>query len=121
MKISNSHQVFSHILSSPRALSHPDEFLGPNWKDVLNFWLYFDTLISGQIDIVNDEMQHNFDGQNSYRWVCALQVTAYSQDAFNITPPKFDFAVLELIGSHELIKTGGELKYLSRILSLVTV
>lgn len=122
MKISNSHQVFSHILSAPRAIEYPGEFLGPNWKDVLNFWLFIETLSPGQIALVDDKIQIDSFYDRKFRMDCALRVTAeYAADAFNLMPPKFDLAILELIGSHELIKTGVELKYLSQILSLVTV
>jgi hypothetical protein len=44
MKISKIHQEFSEQLNDPRALTHPEDFLGPNWKDVINFWLYVDGL-----------------------------------------------------------------------------
>jgi hypothetical protein len=49
MKISNPHQLFSVHLKQPRALTNPEDFLGPNWEDVINFWLYADTLNQGEI------------------------------------------------------------------------
>jgi hypothetical protein len=44
MKISKTHQVFSVYLKEPRALTNPEDYLGPNWQDVINFWLYLDGL-----------------------------------------------------------------------------
>ncbi len=44
MKISQTHLKFSDYLEEPRVLTNPEDFLGPNWKDVINFWLYLDTL-----------------------------------------------------------------------------
>ena len=44
MKISQTHQRFSYRLKEPRALTNPEDFLGPNWEDVINFWIYIDTL-----------------------------------------------------------------------------
>ncbi len=55
MKISTTHQRFVRILSNQRALEHPEEFLGPNWKDILNFWLYLDTLSSRFISSVDQQ------------------------------------------------------------------
>jgi len=120
MKISKRHQVFSNILSAPRALEYPGEFLGPNWKDVLNFWLFIETLSPGQIALVDYKIQiDSFYDRNSLMDF-AIQVTGGDvADVYNLTPPKFDLALLELIGSHKLIENGGELKYLSQILSLV--
>ena len=55
MKISETHQFFANWLNTQRALSNPDEFLGPNWKDVLKFWIYLDTLSDEQLDIVDSQ------------------------------------------------------------------
>jgi hypothetical protein len=44
MTYSKIHQKFSKILKNPAALTNPEKYLGPNWEDVLNFWIYLDTL-----------------------------------------------------------------------------
>jgi hypothetical protein len=44
MKISKIHQTFSDLLEDPKVLTNPEDFLGPNWEDVINFWFYIDTL-----------------------------------------------------------------------------
>jgi hypothetical protein len=44
MTYSKIHQNFSQRLNQPEALTNPEKYLGPNWKDVLNFWIYLDTL-----------------------------------------------------------------------------
>jgi len=43
--ISKTHEEFSERLSYKklRVLSHPQEFLGPNFEAVLNFWLILET------------------------------------------------------------------------------
>jgi hypothetical protein len=48
MKISKAHQRFSEELNESRALTHPQEYLGLNWRDVINFWFYIDTLSWGE-------------------------------------------------------------------------
>jgi hypothetical protein len=44
IKISKTHKRFSELLNQPDALTNPEKYLGPNWEDVLNFWIYLDTL-----------------------------------------------------------------------------
>ena len=44
MKISKTHKHFSERLSEPRVLTNPEEFLGPNYKAVLNFWMILEEL-----------------------------------------------------------------------------
>jgi hypothetical protein len=44
MKISKTQQRFSEELKEPRSLTNPEDYLGPNWQDVINFWLYVDGL-----------------------------------------------------------------------------
>ena len=45
MNISKIHEEFSERLSYKklRILSNPEEFLGPNYKAVLNFWILLET------------------------------------------------------------------------------
>jgi hypothetical protein len=44
MTYSKTHKRFSERLEQPDALKNPEKYLGPNWEDVLNFWIYLDTL-----------------------------------------------------------------------------
>jgi hypothetical protein len=44
MTYSKIHQAFFNYLEQPDALTNPANYLGPNWEDVLNFWIYLDTL-----------------------------------------------------------------------------
>jgi hypothetical protein len=52
MKISKSHQNFAIRLSNQDILNHPENYLGSNWKEVINFWLYLDTLSYEQLKAV---------------------------------------------------------------------
>jgi hypothetical protein len=51
MKISKIHQGFANRLYPQDALNHPENFLGPNWREVINFWLYLDTLTEDQLRV----------------------------------------------------------------------
>jgi hypothetical protein len=44
MKISISHQNFANWLKDQDVLTNPEKYLGHNWKNVLNFWIYLDTI-----------------------------------------------------------------------------
>ena len=52
--ISKTHQLFSGRLNVPRVLENPEEFLGPNYKEVLNFWLILDELSEEQWRVVKE-------------------------------------------------------------------
>jgi hypothetical protein len=56
MTHSKTHQKFSKRLKEPDALTNPAKYLGPNWEDVLNFWIYLDTLS----DEKKEEMGDNY-------------------------------------------------------------
>ena len=43
MKISNSHKNFANWLKAQDVLTNPEKYLGLNWKDVLNFWIYLNS------------------------------------------------------------------------------
>jgi hypothetical protein len=50
--ISKIHKCFSECLETPRVLENPEEFLGPNFEAVLNFWLILDDLSEEQLEVV---------------------------------------------------------------------
>jgi hypothetical protein len=62
MKISKIHQIFYETLNKPKALTHPGIFLGPNWKDVINFWLYIDGLCVEERERIEDRYWDLDDG-----------------------------------------------------------
>jgi hypothetical protein len=45
---SKAHQRFSTELQNPEALTKPQDFLGPNYETVLNFWWTMDSLTETQ-------------------------------------------------------------------------
>ena len=48
MNYSKAHQKFSTKLQNPEALTNPQDFLGPNYETVLNFWWTMDSLTETQ-------------------------------------------------------------------------
>ena len=45
---SKIHIRFSELLNDPRVITHPQEFLGPNYRTVLNYWNKLDGLSEEQ-------------------------------------------------------------------------
>ncbi len=54
MTYSKIHKRFSKRLNKPEALTNPEKYLGPNYQDVLNFWIYLDTLSKQEREEMND-------------------------------------------------------------------
>jgi hypothetical protein len=48
MNYSKAHQNLSTELQNPEALTNPQDFLGPNYETVLNFWWTIDSLTETQ-------------------------------------------------------------------------
>ena len=48
MNYSKAHKRFSTELQNPEALTNPQDFLGPNYETVLNFWWTIDSLTETQ-------------------------------------------------------------------------
>ncbi len=121
MKISKTHQLFSYLLEDPKALTNPEDYLGPNWKTVLNFWLYIDTLSDDeQVKMENRYWDLDEDVQESawrvsfrvFKEVMAGGVIVYNdlnviwRAAFHVTNKRsvFCHATRELIAHHKLLE-----------------
>jgi hypothetical protein len=57
---SKAHKEFAgilhHVYDIPKqdVLTHPEKYHGPNWENVINFWLYLDTLSEDQLNVVEE-------------------------------------------------------------------
>jgi hypothetical protein len=71
--ISKSHQRFSERLRNPKVLTHPEEFLEPNYEEVLNFWMILDDLSKEQWRDVN-ERHVAFINENRSEWDKAVDL-----------------------------------------------
>ncbi len=122
---SKAHQEFSKLLEEPAALTNPQDFLGPNYPQVLIFWSYIDTLsedecreISSQYwQLVEDQEDFWFIAQEVAEKVVGEKVTKASYDAvlrvFKERAKKnewrssgfhsFGYATYELIGLPKLL------------------
>ncbi len=100
MKISSFHKHFANNLNlffnipKQNVLDHPEAYLGPNYRDLLNFWLYWESL--------------SFEQKNVYwnrYWVLDEETRKLSSEVID---KRFVFLLssidLELIASHLYIE-----------------
>jgi hypothetical protein len=126
MTISKTHQKFARLTNNQRALSHPEEFLGPNWKDVLNFWFFIDTLSEEQIRYAerrfwNLDVADRISARNLAFDAATDTIMCHSDadEAFMATPGHaVGNATRELIGAHKILEQGKELKIIQLFLDL---
>jgi hypothetical protein len=138
MKISTTHQEFAEVLENQRALDHPEEFLGPNWKDVLNFWLFIDTLTQEQWNSIRnayyslsrDELLGSqlaaSDAARDDVWYDAWYAAnaavtvamAVAGNSARYAGYASGYATQELIGSHILQEQGKSLVFLQMFLNV---
>jgi hypothetical protein len=128
MKISKTHQRFSYRLKEPRALTNPEDFLGPNWEDVINFWFYIDTLSEEEKRNINKSYGSLDHIVRSPSYVAAhdaakevvgkrVKIVSYNCaskqfDEILLYWPVIGYATWELIGSHKLLEQGKPLTFL---------
>ncbi len=82
-------------------------FLGPNWADVLNFWIYLDTLSDEESELINKRYWASEDLMNltnlSFKTAEAIIGHENASVAWSVTPSfSSACATCELIGSHNL-------------------
>jgi hypothetical protein len=127
MKISKIHQMFSDYLEEPRVLTNPEDFLGPNWKDVINFWFYIDGLTKEErekirnrylaIDYHVREAASDASRSADYDVVGMIVGRAAWDSSWVITGFVFGHATREIIASHKLLEQDKTLVALQHIMS----
>jgi hypothetical protein len=115
MTYSKIHQRFSKRLEQPDALKNPEKYLGLNYQDVLNFWIYLDTLS----DKEKEEMAQSYWALDYNERESAIDAASDAADevvglrfryaawraAYDVTEKGvFGFATYELIAHHKLIE-----------------
>jgi hypothetical protein len=124
MKISKTHQRFANRIGNQRALQNPEEFLGPNWKDVLNFWLYFDTLSIEQLIMASDlywalaRVDRNYARNLALDAACEVTNYDISHHAYMSAPGwAGGNATRELIGAHKILGQGKPLTFATLLIN----
>ncbi len=112
------HQEFSRRLNNPRFLTNPEEFLGPNFEAVLNFWLILDDLSEEQLEVVKKRYAAFYNENSSERakaadlaWNASKEVVGWGYAyeagwaAHEVTKSNAAYyATHELIGMHKILE-----------------
>ena len=132
MIISKIHKRFSERLTVPRVLSNPEEFLGPNYKAVLNFWLSVDDLTEEQWETIYSRY-FDFRDNHESEWykardeaIEASKETIRWEFAYNAAFAALGvygwaacYATRELIGMHLLLDQQKSLTFFPMFLEVL--
>ena len=121
LKISKTHQQFADRLGNPDAIEHPEDYLGPNWETVINFWKWLDKLSDKQLKVASDRFTEAWN--NSYDEWRAARGTSWEaskdvvgREVRNATWDATNYAVahatLELIAMHDILNQGKTLYFI---------
>ena len=119
MNYSKAHQNFSDYIQNPEALTNPQDFLGPNYETVLNFWTFMDSLTEDQRNEVNrrysalDRAARDAAGSAAYD--AAYDAAEYpgvaGEAAWAAAWYANRDATWELMGMHTLLNDGNDLLF----------
>lgn len=126
MRISKIHQKYAELLSNPQVLELPENFLGPNYKTVLNFWLWLESLSIEELEGFHSPFNTGV-GETPTR--IRIRQAAINAGHSNETSRAADaawsvlhqriewlaaYATWEIIGSDKLIEMGHPFTYLKQ-------
>lgn len=126
MRISKIHQKYAELLHNPLALEMPENFLGPNYKTVLNFWLWLEGLSIEELGGFHSPI--NTGGRDTFTTI-RIRQAAINAGHSNETSRAADaawyvlhksirwlaaYATWEIIGSDKLIEMGHTFTYLKQ-------
>jgi hypothetical protein len=109
MNYSKAHKNFSNRLHKPEALNNPQDFLGPNYETVLNFWWTIDSLTGDQWN----EVARRYRALDPAAWDAARYAASYAawDAAGDAAWSAAGYATYELIGMHTLLNDGKTLLF----------
>jgi hypothetical protein len=129
MNYSKTHQNFSAELQNPEALTNPQDFLGPNYETVLNFWWTIDSLTETQWNEVARRYRALDLAARSAAWSAARSAARnaagytarnaawdaawYASRAAAVSAARYaaGSATYELMGMHTLLNDGKDLLF----------
>jgi hypothetical protein len=116
MTYSKIHKRFSERLNQPDALTNPEKYLGPNYQDVLNFWIYLDSLSDQEREELGQRYWDlNYNVRLSARIAARDAAEEVVGEKFRSAVTGrwvFGYATWELIGHHKLLEQGKTLTFL---------
>ncbi len=117
MTYSKIHKKISERLNQPDALTNPEKYFGPNYQDVLNFWIYVDSLSVEEKEEMGQRYWALDEDVRDYAidaaWNAAAEVVGgdFRYAAWNAAMivtgrVAFGYATAELIAHHKLLEQG---------------
>ena len=122
---SKTHQRFSNRLQNPEALTNPQDFLGPNYETVINFWWTMDSLTKDQWN----EVSRRYNALDYAAWDAGMPAAWYAAGnaagnaardaawdaagyaAYSAAGYAAGSATYELMGMHTLLNDGKDLLF----------
>ena len=121
---STTHKKYAEIMSNENILTQPEDFLGPNYQTVLNFWTFLDGLSEeqwkevrkGDIDLAGDVVFSAYEAANN----SVEKISPYFLTGINSAYALFGWsgaassawdATCELIGMNSLLDEGKSLTF----------
>ena len=134
MNISKAHKRFSELLNNSEVLTNPEEFLGPNFEAVLNFWMILDGLSEDQWETIEGRYWNFRDNQES-EWLKAADEAIeasketigreFAIDAAFAAWDVYEYcdaarrATRELIGMHKILEQEKPLPFFNMFLEVL--
>jgi hypothetical protein len=119
MNYSKIHQQFAERIDDNRVLEYPENYLGPNYKTVLNYWWYLDSL-SRYYTFVVDCYDDKPVGYGSFIMEQASIITRHQSEAWGATQVIskdywYGWVTVELICMHRILDEEKSFFYLPKI------
>jgi hypothetical protein len=113
MNYSTTHKRFGELSSNAEALTNPQDFLGPNYETVLNFWWTIDSLTETQWK----EVVRRYRALDPAAWSATWSAAGYAAGsaagyaAGYAAGSAAGYATYELMGMHTLFNDGKTLLF----------
>jgi hypothetical protein len=121
MNYSKIHQTLRENYLTEEINDYPEQYLGPNYETVLNYWLYLESLPEiTKINYIENSATKPY-GFNSFIVKEATLLTPYQVQAWYTTQISlnsgewYGWATVELICMHRILDEGKSLFYLPKI------
>jgi hypothetical protein len=102
------HKQISEQLNDPRVLTIPEKYFGPNYKPLLNFWIYWDSLSSIQRCDYQDLIKNLGDSI----WPKAYYEARRSSEKVMNCAVSLHCWELEIVGMNKIIEEGKSLTFI---------
>ena len=106
----NNLQYLSNLVRNPDVLTNPERHFGPNYKTLINFWIYWDSLSWEQLD-VHFEKRGKLHG-STWRDAERLCREAAKSIVSGYVCYFLNEYENEIVASHILLETGSPLTFL---------